>query len=1062
MRKLRKLTAAVLAVALVLTSMTAVFAADTATLANADKAVTLKDLGLYSGQDANDPKVGLEDALTTQDSLIFLAKLFGYNDAANALTADQVAESLAKFDDAASISDYAKNVVAYSATSSILSGSTKDGKFFVGAKDTVTAARFATFMLKQMGYTVADYKVSVAKLAETKGSKVDATLSGDLTRDAAVGVMYGALTAEKASGKTVIADIVGDNADLKAKAEKLGLLQAQPVTDPTDLIDGGNSSGSGLSGSGSDGGGSSGSGKGGSGSGGGASSPVRAINNKQIVISFNAEMDINSAQDQANYIIKDKGEVVKTLTSTSCKLSDDKKTVTITLDSTVQDCLTNSSKAKVILSKDIMSAKGNKLDVDKEYDVEVQDELLPTVTKIEATGESNIRITFSEPVYEGGNNSKTLTNTNFAVKSGTYTYYVKNAELNLNVINLEIGTKLIEGPITVTVNDAGLYGINVIQDYAGYKVFKGSTTFNYVRDTSVPVVTVRSAKADEVVLAFSKPVKGKNIKLYHSAKNAENYKTEATTTGYVDEITFTFGMDRLLPSGNINLYLVNSDTESEKIVDSFSIKVPDQTLTCVVVNDATAPVVESCKENTNESIKITFNEKLDEEVATNPDSYVVKSLSDNMKMSFEVILADSREYVELVFSTKLVDNTTYKLIIKNYQDLCGNKNSSDYEYEFTTGDNTPPTVLDQDCFSIAEKGAIYIIYSEAMNESQMLDMNNYMVSIDGDLTTYNSLDLYNDKVSKVSDKMVKIYVKEIEDMNNPTITPYVKIAPIMDLANKRLYNKVDPYIVSSIGRENVCIEEAQLIAKNKIKVIFNKRMESVSKTDIELTTSTTTPGSISVSNCESTTPSSINISSIESNVVNDAGKTEVVLILDKDLSTDAKDAAGALIGITTVANPISKSEFGTKLRPNFSIALLDNTAPEIVKWDHDSNESTAEIAQVIAGGDLANPQVYNQDYTVPKDTIGTITITFSEDIAYEPLSALSFTVKGFTVTDIAAPAGTKAIILTVKANDNNTSVKTTVTQVYNISDTVGNVLASGSTWSVMFADTSLNSSFITN
>jgi hypothetical protein len=73
MKNLRKLIATVIAVALVLTSMTSVFAADSATIANADKAVTLKDLGLYSGQDANDPKFGLESALTTQDSLIMVS-----------------------------------------------------------------------------------------------------------------------------------------------------------------------------------------------------------------------------------------------------------------------------------------------------------------------------------------------------------------------------------------------------------------------------------------------------------------------------------------------------------------------------------------------------------------------------------------------------------------------------------------------------------------------------------------------------------------------------------------------------------------------------------------------------------------------------------------------------------------------------------------------------------------------------------------------------------------------------------------------------------------------------
>ena len=115
MRKFKKLAILVLTVAFTLTSTTTILATDSTTIANADKAVALKDLGLYAGQDANDPKVGLENALTTQDALIFLAKLFGYNDAANALAGDQVAEALAKFDDAAIISDYAKNVVAYSA-----------------------------------------------------------------------------------------------------------------------------------------------------------------------------------------------------------------------------------------------------------------------------------------------------------------------------------------------------------------------------------------------------------------------------------------------------------------------------------------------------------------------------------------------------------------------------------------------------------------------------------------------------------------------------------------------------------------------------------------------------------------------------------------------------------------------------------------------------------------------------------------------------------------------------------------------------------------------------------
>ena len=1034
MRNFRKLTAVVVAIALVLTSITAVLAADAATIANADKAATLKDLGLYSGQDANDPKVGLEDALTTQDSLIFLAKLFGYNEAASALTADQVTEALAKFDDAASISDYAKQVVAYSATNSILSGLTKDGKFFVGAKDTVTAARFATFMLKQMGYTVPDYKLSVAKLAEANGSKVDAALTGDLTRDDAVGVMFGALTAEKASGKTVIADIVGDNADLKAKAEKLGLIATPP--EPKDLIDGGSSSGSSSSGGGSSGGGSSGGGSQGSGP-----QPVKAINNKQIEIKFNVEMDEASAQDPANYIIKDKGSDEKTLTNTSCKLSDDRKTVIITLDSTVQDCLTNASTAKVILRKDIMSATGNQLGVDKEYNVEVQDGLLPTVKEVKATGEKNIQITFSEPVYEGQSNNENeyeLTTSNFAVKSGTYTYYVQKAKLNLNVINLEVGTKLIEGPVTVTANDAGLNRTNAIQDYAGYKVFKGDHTFNYVKDTSVSVVTVKSAFGNKVVLGFSKPVKGTNIKLYHTEKNNEAYKAEATTTDYVDEITFTFS--KALPSGTVTLYLVNSEADGEKIIDRYGIRVPDQTLTCTVVIDNTAPVVTAYEVNKNESIKIKFNEELDEEVASNPDSYVVKSLSDNKIISFEVILDDSRKSVELVFSTILEDNTTYKLLIKECKDINGNKNASDYEYEFTTGDNTAPTVLDnpeseERCFAIAEKGLIFIVYSEAMKEAQMLDKNNYIISVNSD-GKYEDL-VADDKIEKINDRMVKIYVKKLADKNDSAIRPSVKIAPIMDIVGKRLYGSVEPYTVQSIDSENVHIEEAQLIAKNKIKIVFNKKMGYVSWSDIELT-NVTTPSSISVVDCES-------------NTTNSDGKTEVVLSLNSELTTDGREPSGDIVYITTIDTPSSESKYGSKLRSisGNTIALTDMLAPEIVMWNHDDNGDTADIPMVIGSIDFANPQS-----TTPSSI--SITIYFSEDIDESALTVDTFSVTGFTVTDITAPADSKTVVLTVEASLDDTSDitpdKITVTQVSAIYDSADNAFVQDSPWTVMWGN----------
>lgn len=234
MRNLRKLTAVVLAVALVLTSMAAAFAAteesttsaSSVTVVNGDKAAVLKELKLYAGTDDTNPAAGLDAALKVQDALIWLATEFGYKAEADKLTDEDATKALAKFADAKDISEYAKKVVAYSAQEGIIAGEVdKAGKLYVRPAASVTAARFATFMLKGLGYDLTgSFTESVAQLAEVDGSKIDADATGDLTRDAAVGFMYGILTAKTESGKTVAENLLAADSSLQTVLSKNSLL----------------------------------------------------------------------------------------------------------------------------------------------------------------------------------------------------------------------------------------------------------------------------------------------------------------------------------------------------------------------------------------------------------------------------------------------------------------------------------------------------------------------------------------------------------------------------------------------------------------------------------------------------------------------------------------------------------------------------------------------------------------------------------------------------------------------------------------------------------------------
>lgn len=1120
MRKLKKLFTAVLTAALVLTSMTVVFADDTGTTPNADMAAALYSMGLYTGIDPNDPYDGLERALTTQESLLFLAKLFGYNDAAYALTEGQVDDALAKFDDAASISEHARSIVAYSAANGILNGMTDGERYFVGAEDTVTAARFATFMLKQMGYDVPDYKTSVADLAATRGSNVDAGITGDLTTGDAVGIMYGALTAEKAKGRSVIEDIIGDNADLRAKAERAGLL----VPPPPDIEV--------------------------------LALSVKALNCKQLEVVFNQEMNRDSVGSESFYEIYDKGEgAAIELGSNSVSVSDDRKTVTITLNNKVDDKLTNASKAKVIIKKGIKAASGEDLAEDAIFDVEVQDGIIPAVVKAEATGKKKIRITFSEPVYDDGydtGDERVIKKENFKVTvkrdKKVHEYEVDKAILDNNIINLDLKTEFVDGDeVEVTINNDGVDKKYSITDYAGYAVFKGAITFKYKDDTSAPVVTVKSASRDKVVLRFTKPVKGTNIKLFHTTKNDASAQATATETDYKDEITFTYDYPvSKLPDGINKLYLVNSDVDDEELIDAFGIKVPDQTLICVVETDDIPPVFISGAVNEDKSVDLMFNEKLDEEFAKKTENYEVRKVKDSTPISFSTeIVSNKRNTVTLNFDPRLEDNTEYQVLIKKARDIEGNKTTETFTYTFTTRDHKPPKVIedqgiDPHCYTIAHDGKIFIVYSEPMNEAQMLDKDNYMVSLDGGII-YNSLGDH-DSITKVDDRTAEIHVKELDDRNDPYIRPYVKIAPIMDLAGKRLYGSISAYTVKSIGgiypaaatvksaaanivvlgfskpvkgshiklyydngryaaeaskasftdeiaftfdrslpfgelvlslknsdiederlvdqdgiqvpdqtlrcvveappapavrtgsdtappvAEKAEIEEAQLIAKDQIKIVFSKKMARIDINDFVVIT--TTPGAINVVGCGQLTE-------------DNEGRTEAVLILDKAIATDAKDEEGNVICIGTVADPASVTESGGKLKPLSGMELVDKAAPEIVMWDHDHDEATDDVAKIIV-----YPRQYNSNNnTVPYAHSGIITIFFSEDIEESTLKKeRTFDVLGFLVDRITAPAGTGTVVLEVTAITMYSSAEPIIVHFSEIRDKAGNPLPPGPSW----------------
>jgi len=990
MRNLRKLTAVVVAIALVLTSMATAFAAST-TYEFEAQATVLKDLGIWTGNTSGDLMLGKE--LTRAEGAVLVLKTVLGKTEADMEAADVT--SIDTFDDAAKVPSWAEGWVALAVEAGVVKGS--DNKLNAAAP--LLAKDLASMFMNALGFSAEnDYAKAVELLAaKATITSISAKIpAGDaLLRDAATAIVTDALTAKaKDATETVIVKYVGSDASLKAIAEKAGLIAAPAV----DLV----------------------------------VESIKALNAKQIEVKFNKDMDKDSAETESFYSVKDKGGSTETTLGSGSAALVDSKTVVISLDNAITDKLTNSSTAKVKVKKDIKAADGKKLAADKELDVVVQDGILPTVTKVEATGEKSIKLTFSEPIYGGDTATYTQGGTfdsNFVVKSGTYTYFVQNTTISGVTVTLTLGTSLIEGPIVVTVNKDGSTA-TAVQDYAGYKVFKGESTFDYVKDTSVAVVSISSAKPNEVKVKFSKPVKASDLRLFHSIKSVGAYCADvATTSGnYVDEIAFTF--QNAVPPGDITFFLVNSSTAGNELVDGYGVKVPDQTLTAKVVADVTGPVVSSTELDTNVAYKITFDEALTSS-SIDKKNITFKSVSDGKDVFYNLSNDAARKVLTLSVPGNLADNTQYQVVVKNAEDMYGNKMAAEATFTFTTGDNTPPSVKNDDCYAVGSEGRIYVFFSEPMNEAQMLDKNNYAVATNNSISVLASLGS-DDTVTKLSEKAVVI------DMASAVNQPVVKIAPIMDLAGKRLGNSLDPVLVknniygdqpnsSYIKAESVLIESAKLIAKNKVKVTFDKELSSFANTDITFTTD----GSVF---------DAIRVQAVESQVKNTDGKTEVVLVLDKDMATNATyTSANITCGSITTPNSVSVS--GTKLQGGQGKQVADLVAPEVAKTTINGSEVPSVIFTTTAA--------LNVSGKVAKNANLLINITFSEGIKSATLSTLTFKVEGYTVIGISNGSDSNVVTITARANDDVTPY-TTVTQVYNITDASAdaNVLASGTVWNV--------------
>lgn len=721
---------------------------------------------------------------------------------------------------------------------------------------------------------------------------------------------------------------------------------------------------------------------------------VSAINGKQILVTFNKELDKTSAELNSNYAVYDNGSSTVFTGTLQAKLQEDKKSVILTVDSASTGALTNLSDAKVVVKKEVKFADGKTLGTDYvNSSVKFQDLSRPEVTGVVQTAPNKVRVYFSEPVKDASGGF-TFGADNFLVDKGGYIVTsVASTDVN-NIhgkfVELTLGTTLTTGEHTLTVNPVAASDVT---DYAGFEVAQGTEVkFNVTADATAPTATIKEASQGTVVFKFSEPIenaKDANVAYRHTI-NGTQYQvlgsnSNVTVSSDKTEVTVNFGAAGLpVAAGTVNYFISYVDSTltgaTNFIKDGFGNKFAAASYTANIVADTTAPTATAkFVDNSNTQIDVTFSEAVTG--AATSSNYTLKD-KDGKDVPFTVAYTGADNVYRLTTTTAL--SGTYTLTVKNVKDTSVQENKIlDTTLQVTVADKINPTISSAKFFAGSTgNDKIVVNFNEAMATSgagSIADKANYLY----DNGSGSFAALPSDATIAVSADGKSATISFATTDVSWSGTPKVKLAAVTDVAGNRLGSSTTLETVQNLATDSLLVSSAQFVSKTQIKVTLNQAVSSVDASEFKLVDDndgSNLSDAISLSLVghvveDNKSVLTFNVATTSTAIPTDAAyETNGVAIVIDNLTRGANSAVETKTANGTVLSNLAYD--GTFADGTTANRIVDKIAPELAA----SNSLTT--ADVDADGKIDH-----------------IVVEFSEAMAAGTVSADKFTVEGYTVVD---------------------------------------------------------------
>ncbi|WP_260871108.1 S-layer homology domain-containing protein [Paenibacillus xylanexedens] len=688
-----------------------------------------------------------------------------------------------------------------------------------------------------------------------------------------------------------------------------------------------------------------------------------ANNLKQVVVTFDGDVDADSAELESNYTVD--GFKFKSAT-----LSSDKKTVTLLLPA--EQTFTSQKAYKLNVSNVKNSDKSK---VFKEtVTVTPVDTTLPEVSEVKGLGTKAFKVVFSEPVKASSVN----TTSNFRIDGKAISGYVNFTYPSVAVITTDLSV----GKHTLTVNG--------VEDYAGYKLLQKEVEFEVVEDTTAPeVVSAKATNLNKVEIEFNESVKSVS-KAYHTSSG----KT-GTVTVEDNKVTVNFENDNKLSLGENTItlegvtdYSNNSATRTSKVTPVIDTTRPE-------VASVTAEVY-----NNNHVFTIEFSKAVE---ATD----VAKTANANFTLKNEKgELVTTRGFTAAghpVNAPKFVDGTgnrrvqittigelpqgKYTLEIAGIRDIAAIANTMlPYTTTVDVSDVAKPKV--NDAWFVQENTGngslkdldIYVTFSKEMAVSgngSAIDPNKYNYQIDnGPLLPLPN----NTEVTQVNAQQVRISLPAKENgYLAATQTLNLRIANVADTKDNYIAgNYVSTPVVAKDSRK-IGVESAKAVSDKKIEVQFNGYLSSVSASDFAISATSATYG--------------LKLNSVETKDGNTLAHFEITT----GQSLDATASTANFVTIRSVENIQSVSPNGIKVG-TVNESLTDGIAPKLAV---NSNFNVVEGAvQTNGKKQYTATLTFNEALNVANNTTGFLARLGGSEA---------------TVTAVAAGTNSNEVVVTFEA-----------------------------------------------